>query len=321
MSEKEVVSPRGMKIITYISENETDESGVPMESVIEDLSRNLGLDEALIEHGTYKLMQKGIVYQPSTDVLRATKGPSELTTRDPNEDYAESDDTNACEPQSLISKESKFQTVFLTVLDHCGVSYESEKTLGMTRRTMDIYIEETDTAIELKVDSSQRKGIGQALDYFQECTESVLLVPESRYDERVHTICEDAPITYATLGVDEFEFTLCSSDRLRFIDQAQPENLPIGYSQLTDIDETVPWGEDASEYRNGRERLRDEIDDVIQLLKDISKASESGGAPVGEVYARSAAIGMDKSELEHHIDKLKQKGEVYEPQTDLLRTT
>jgi len=30
---------------------------------------------------------------------------------------------------------------------------------------------------------------------------------------------------------------------------------------------------------------------------------------------------MDESKAEHEIDKLKQKGEVYEPSTDTLRTT
>ena len=45
------------------------------------------------------------------------------------------------------------------------------------------------------------------------------------------------------------------------------------------------------------------------------------GAPVDVIVERAEEQGMDASKAEHEIDKLKQKGEVYEPKTDHLRTT
>lgn len=45
------------------------------------------------------------------------------------------------------------------------------------------------------------------------------------------------------------------------------------------------------------------------------------GAPIDEVLKRSVLMGLDSAKAEHEIEKLKQKGEVYEPSTDHLRTT
>ena len=41
----------------------------------------------------------------------------------------------------------------------------------------------------------------------------------------------------------------------------------------------------------------------------------------GLARVHAEEVGMDASKAEHEIDKLKQKGEVYEPRTDHLRTT
>jgi DNA replicative helicase MCM subunit Mcm2 (Cdc46/Mcm family) len=40
-----------------------------------------------------------------------------------------------------------------------------------------------------------------------------------------------------------------------------------------------------------------------------------------EVIDRAEELGMDESKADHEIEKLKQKGELYEPQQGYLRTT
>lgn len=57
-----------------------------------------------------------------------------------------------------------------------------------------------------------------------------------------------------------------------------------------------------------------------QLIGAIEEEYEDG-APVGEVLGRAYEVGLSKYETEHEIDKLKQKGEVYEPTSTTLRTT
>lgn len=59
---------------------------------------------------------------------------------------------------------------------------------------------------------------------------------------------------------------------------------------------------------------------IKELINDIEEDHENG-APVSKVYDRSGVVGMTDEELEHAIEKLKQKGEVYEPEIDHLRTT
>ena len=65
---------------------------------------------------------------------------------------------------------------------------------------------------------------------------------------------------------------------------------------------------------------RDRIKDLLSLIEDI-EAEYDEGAPVDVVVERAEEGGMEASKAEHEIEQLKQKGEVYEPQTDHLRTT
>ncbi len=65
---------------------------------------------------------------------------------------------------------------------------------------------------------------------------------------------------------------------------------------------------------------RQRIQNLKQLIAEIEEDYEAG-APVDVVMARASEIGMEQSKVEHEIDKLKQKGEAYEPSTNHLRTT
>ncbi|ELZ28852.1 MCM family protein [Halosimplex carlsbadense 2-9-1] len=65
---------------------------------------------------------------------------------------------------------------------------------------------------------------------------------------------------------------------------------------------------------------RDRIKNIKGLINDLEEEYDEG-APVDVVIDRAEEVGMDETKAEHEIEKLKQKGEVYEPQTDYLRTT
>lgn len=65
---------------------------------------------------------------------------------------------------------------------------------------------------------------------------------------------------------------------------------------------------------------RDRIKNLKQLISEIEEEYEKG-APEDVIFERASEIGMEPSKAEHELDKLRQKGEVYEPWTDHLRTT
>jgi len=65
---------------------------------------------------------------------------------------------------------------------------------------------------------------------------------------------------------------------------------------------------------------RDRIKNIKGLIEDLEDEYDEG-APVDVVVDRAEEVGMDQTKAEHEIEQLKQKGEVYEPRTDYLRTT
>jgi len=83
-------------------------------------------------------------------------------------------------------------------------------------------------------------------------------------------------------------------------------------------------GDGAVRRRRGRDRdlksQRDRIKNIKGLIADIEEEYQEG-APVEEVLDRAGEIGMDPGKAEREIEKLRTKGEVYEPQQGHLRTT
>jgi len=65
---------------------------------------------------------------------------------------------------------------------------------------------------------------------------------------------------------------------------------------------------------------RDRIKNIKQLISMIEEEYDEG-APVDIIIERAEEEGIEESKTEHEIEKLKQKGEVYEPQQNHLRTT
>jgi hypothetical protein len=99
--------------------------------------------------------------------------------------------------------ESKYQELICNVLDCHDVEHKTEPTLSeldekvSSSQRVDIYIEKTDTAIELKSRNGDlQKGIGQALNYTRACSESILMLDgeaKDDYDRGLHKTCQIAP--------------------------------------------------------------------------------------------------------------------------------
>jgi len=95
----------------------------------------------------------------------------------------------------------------------------------------------------------------------------------------------------------------------RFYDELGVESSDSGESTDTVI-HTMIKGEDGSEVLS--------LLDVIEDIEDTHR----GGAPVGAVLDRGSFTFDEPSDkIRFEIEKLKQKGEVYEPEPDTLRTT
>lgn len=57
-------------------------------------------------------------------------------------------------------------------------------------------------------------------------------------------------------------------------------------------------------------------DEIEELERDHEQ-----GAPLSKVIAQANEVGMEPETVDNEIEKLRNKGEVYEPAEDHLRTT
>ncbi|AXR79483.1 LAGLIDADG family homing endonuclease [Natrarchaeobaculum sulfurireducens] len=137
---------------------------------------------------------------------------------------------------------------------------------------------------------------------------------------------EDAPVPVTARKLEGLVRLSEASARVRLSDTVELEDaervIEIVRSCLQDIGVDPETGEfDADIVEAGTSKSqRDRIKNVKGLISDVEEEYDEG-APVDIVLERAAEIGMDQSKAEHEIEKLKQKGEVYEPSTDNLRTT
>ncbi|WP_255169200.1 minichromosome maintenance protein MCM [Natrononativus amylolyticus] len=137
---------------------------------------------------------------------------------------------------------------------------------------------------------------------------------------------EDAPVPVTARKLEGLVRLSEASARVRLSDTVEIDDaervIEIVRSCLQDIGVDPETGEfDADIVEAGTSKSqRDRIKNIKQLISDIEEEYDEG-APVDVVLERAAEIGLDESKAEHEIEKLKQKGEVYEPSTDNLRTT
>ncbi len=137
---------------------------------------------------------------------------------------------------------------------------------------------------------------------------------------------EDAPVPVTARKLEAMVRLAEASARVRLSDSVTNEDaqraIEIARYSLEDIGLDPETGElDADMIETGTSKSqRDRIKNVLKLIESIEDEYDEG-APVDVVIERAEEEGMDTSKAEHEIDQLKQKGEVYEPRNNHLRTT
>ncbi|AKH96645.1 AAA family ATPase [Halanaeroarchaeum sulfurireducens] len=137
---------------------------------------------------------------------------------------------------------------------------------------------------------------------------------------------EDAPVPVTARKLEALVRLAEASARVRLsdtVDESDAERvIEIVRTSLQAVGvdpETDQYDADVIETGTSKSQ-RDRIKNIKGLIEEI-EADFDEGAPVDEVLARAEEVGMDRSKAEHEIEKLKQRGEVYEPSTEHLRTT
>jgi replicative DNA helicase Mcm len=137
---------------------------------------------------------------------------------------------------------------------------------------------------------------------------------------------EDAPVPITARKLEALVRLGEASARVRLSDTVEPEDaervIGIVRSSLRDVGmdpETGEFDADIIETEMSKSQ-RDRVKNLKALIQEIEAEYEEG-APVDEVIQRAEEIGMAESKAEHEMEKLKQKGELYEPKQGHLRTT
>ncbi|MFC7185460.1 LAGLIDADG family homing endonuclease [Halorubrum yunnanense] len=152
------------------------------------------------------------------------------------------------------------------------------------------------------------------------------LIEEFYVDLRSKGADEDAPVPVTARKLEAIVRLAEASARLRLSDTVEREDADratdIVESCLKDIGIDPETGQfDADVVETGTSKSqRDRIKNIKALIADIEEEYQEG-APVDEVLDRAGEIGMDSGKAEAEIEKLRTKGEVYEPKQGHLRTT
>ncbi len=145
-------------------------------------------------------------------------------------------------------------------------------------------------------------------------------------DLRARGADEDAPVPVTARKLEALVRLAEASARVRLSDTVEAEDADratdIVLACLREIGMDPETGQfDADIVETGTSKSqRDRIRSLKHLISEIEDEFDEG-APIEVVVERAEESGMDPDKAEHEIEQLKQKGEVYEPRTDHLRTT
>jgi len=195
----------------------------------------------------------------------------------------------------------------------------------VSREEVDEAVEDVDPVIDAEL---LRKYVAYAK---QNChprmtDEARAAIREFYVDLRAEGQEEDAPVPVTARQLEALVRLAEASARVRLSDTVSEADadrvIEIVRSCLQDIGVDPETGQfDADVVETGTSKSqRDRIHSLRELIDEIEEEYEEG-APVEVVVERADEVGMDASKAEHEIEKLKQRGEVYEPATDHLRTT
>ncbi len=135
---------------------------------------------------------------------------------------------------------------------------------------------------------------------------------------------DDSPVPVTARKLEALVRLAEASARIRLSDTVTTEDtdrvIDIVRSSLEDVGMDPETGEfDADMVEAGTSKSqRDRIKNVKGIIRELQDEYERG-APFDEVVDRAEQAGIDRSKVEHEIQKLKNKGDIYEPQTDHLR--
>ncbi|WP_096390491.1 minichromosome maintenance protein MCM [Halopenitus persicus] len=202
---------------------------------------------------------------------------------------------------------------------------EELTTSEFTQAEVDDVTEEVAPAIDADL---LRKYIAYAKrNCYPTMTEEAKGVIEEFYvDLRSKGADEDAPVPVTARKLEALVRLAEASARVRLSDTVDRMDADratdIVESCLKDIGVDPETGQfDADVVETGTSKSqRDRIKNLKTLIADIEEDYEEG-APVEEVIDRADEVGMDPSKAEDEIEKLRRKGEVYEPTQNHLRTT
>lgn len=121
----------------------------------------------------------------------------------------------------------------------------------------------------------------------------------------------------STAGSSTFEVSALPED----IDEMNKDNddflVTLEPMQIRITSGDDPYG---IEKRTEADTQRGRIKNLKEIIGSIEDHFEEG-APVEEVIKYSQMVGLDRGRAEDEIEKLRRKGEVYEPRQDHIRTT
>jgi replicative DNA helicase Mcm len=201
---------------------------------------------------------------------------------------------------------------------------ENQTTSNVTQAEVDEVTETVEPAIDPEL---LRKYIAYAKrNCFPTMTEEAKTAIRDFYvDLRAKGRDEDAPVPVTARKLEALVRLSEASARMRLSDEVEAGDaervIDIVRSCLQDIGVDPETGEfDADVVETGRSKSqRDRIKNIKSIISEV-EAEYDGGAPREEVLDRAEELGMERSKAEHEIEKLRQKGDVYEPRTDHLRT-
>ena len=137
---------------------------------------------------------------------------------------------------------------------------------------------------------------------------------------------DDAPVPVTARKLEALVRLAEASARVRLADEVELEDaervIGIVRSCLKDIGVDPETGKfDADIIETGTSKTqRDRIKNLKALIDDMGDEFDEG-VPVDQLLERAEEVGIGASKAESELEKLKQKGEVYEPRTDHVRTT
>jgi len=163
-------------------------------------------------------------------------------------------------------------------------------------------------------------------DVFPTMTEAAReRIREFYVDMRTQGTGEDAPVPITARKLEALVRLAEASARIRLSDSVEEKDaervIDIVQSSLRDVGmdpETGEFDADIIETEMSKSQ-RDRVKGIKEVIRELQDEYEEG-APVEEVIERAEELGMD-DKADHEIEKLKQKGELYEPQQGYLRTT